>query len=105
MNVSSFLERRLCGDEFITQSRCFVYIEKNLDWNAADQYCRQNLSKPGLLASIQDEPSQTLVQGEINKNSGSDAWINGYRNFRRWRWQARTFMVSNLLFCFENGSL
>ena len=96
MNLSSFSDRRLCGDDYITHSRCFVYIQKNLDWDSAIQYCGQNLSKPGLLASIEDKSSQILVQGEVNKNSGNDVWINGYRNYRRWRWQGRMLMFFNL---------
>ena len=85
----------MCGSDYNSPGLCFVAINENLNWHAADGYCRTRLPKPGHLALIEDQASQDIVASMVQREGWDHAWINGCKKDSGWFWQ-----IGDQLFCY-----
>ena len=77
---------RLCGADFKTPGRCFIFEDTPKSWQVAETHCRQKLPFPGHLGFVKDQETQSLLETEVQKKGWSDTWISGKVSDRRWSW-------------------
>ena len=85
---------RLCGADFKTPGRCFVFENSPKSWQLAETHCQQNLPLPGHLGFVKDQETQSLLQTEVQKKGWSNTWISGKVTDRRWSWFSGQYIKS-----------
>lgn len=99
---SCISETRVCGSDHTTLGPCLTLVATPLDWHAADNYCKNNLTFAGHLVYIEDERRQDLVAQEVTKRGWEETWINGCLKERTWFWQGCKTKPSYTSMCLTN---
>ena len=85
---------RICGADFATSGRCFVFEDTPKSWQLAETHCQQNLSFPGHLGFVKDQVTQSLLETEVQKKGWGNTWISGKVSDRRWSWFSCEYIKS-----------